>query len=1267
MKRILAIVLMLCLPIMGMAEECGDVVFDAAGAVEIEQAEGEEEATGEWLAPEFVEFGEADAEAAELDAELITAEDALAEGDAQSVVNATEYDDDVDYFPKKMSLGVKETFALDASERLHGSGAITYTSSNKRVASVNRKTGAVKAKKVGTAKITAKQGRKKVTCKITVKKAPKKVTVSPRQLTVALWDLEPLKVKLPKKTASHLTYTSSDESVAIVDNVGWVHGMGVGTATVTVRTFNGREDTCEVTVAGERKDAAAVRKDILDINDRYKDSAGFIPPEDVPYAIAEVGEAIRQAYEEGSIRAYATDDFGVYYIDENNVPTIWQPNVEGYLAGGNTASLEILELEPCDAELGSAAGERASRIASGTNRYYRPTPYAGTQVTVDRMTEITNNQVVLLISHGGHFPIAGLSVNNLLLTGEKWTDPYTKISENQMEKWNDGTGGCPYFFRNVGEPFDRVAVSPSFVADCCGEMENTFIFLGTCFSGEHEPLMQAFADKGASVIGFSNLTSVDYSTKVLDYVLDKALSEDPATGRHYTIGDAFDYGKKKAGVGRGYIPGQENRKFETYPVFDGDRGFSFYPGVLTGTVYDGDAPVESATVRLRRDATGMELQEKTGKDGTFTFNVPAGSYMLDVSAEGYQEISCNTGNVRPEMTTVRDVAISRNKLIVRVVDSKGENIEGATVTLKIAGKDAAAEEKTDQKGEPYYELREKFVPGTVYKYTVSVPGYVGTSGDMAYKDSSTELTVALDTGGKLTGAVVDKETQQPVSGASVELSGQGRRYEAQTNDNGVFAFSGIEDEGKYTVTVKHPSYNDATETANVRFGAVTALLYKIEMEKKPADVIPAILMGRVVDRKTGDPLPDVAVTVELDGTEFHVLTGYDGAYQVNDIMKEGRYTITAQREDYEDEVIHAVVRLGQVNEAPYDITMVKQASELGTLIGKVIDKETKAGLSGVAITLTMGEESYDATTGSDGSFRIIRIEKAGVYTLTAKLEAYKDGTATAQIRLKETTALTEPVELEKNTVESDGQFEYDYNSETDSYAISGVVEVSGKVTLPTTYKGKPVTGIGGPAFYRVTNEIEVTIPETFTRIDERAFDGCSGLVSVTIPDGVQSIAMCAFNGCENLVHVEFGGTVKSLGDYAFAHCSKLPEITLPTNITWIGENCFAYCSSLASAVISGNVRTIPQRAFFQCGNLETVTLPKSVTSIGSQALAECGKLKTIHMPFGYASIEDDVFYKSYALQSVYIGRNAGSSTEKALLKLKQNGFGLYTFSIIYSD
>ena len=70
---------------------------------------------------------------------------------------------------KSLKLKKNQTATLKASVTpLTSLQKVTYTSSNKKVATVTSK-GVVKAKKKGTAVITVKSGSKKVKCKVIVK------------------------------------------------------------------------------------------------------------------------------------------------------------------------------------------------------------------------------------------------------------------------------------------------------------------------------------------------------------------------------------------------------------------------------------------------------------------------------------------------------------------------------------------------------------------------------------------------------------------------------------------------------------------------------------------------------------------------------------------------------------------------------------------------------------------------------------------------------------------------------------------------------------------------------------------------------------------------------------------------------------------------------------------------------------------------------------------------------------------------------------------
>ena len=133
------------------------------------------------------------------------------------------------------------------------------------------------------------------------------------------------------------------------------------------------------------------------------------------------------------------------------------------------------------------------------------------------------------------------------------------------------------------------------------------------------------------------------------------------------------------------------------------------------------------------------------------------------------------------------------------------------------------------------------------------------------------------------------------------------------------------------------------------------------------------------------------------------------------------------------------------------------------------------------------------------------------------------------------------------------------------------------VTIPSRYKGKPVT-----------------------EIDRAAFRD-SSVTSVTIPDSVTFIS-----------------------DLAFANCSNLTNISIPNSVTSIGSSAFEYCTSLKSITLPSSLRTISQALFFDCSQLTTIHIPVSVTSIGNNAFADCPSSMTVTYSGSKTQWDDDI-------------------------------------------
>ena len=156
-------------------------------------------------------------------------------------------------------------------------------------------------------------------------------------------------------------------------------------------------------------------------------------------------------------------------------------------------------------------------------------------------------------------------------------------------------------------------------------------------------------------------------------------------------------------------------------------------------------------------------------------------------------------------------------------------------------------------------------------------------------------------------------------------------------------------------------------------------------------------------------------------------------------------------------------------------------------------------------------------------------------------------------------------------------FDFEFILNNTAVVVISYKGTAADVTIPSRYKGKPVTVIDPVAFYNN-----------------------SAVTSVTIPDSVTAIP-----------------------DYAFGYCSQLTNISIPNSVTFIGFSAFNSCTSLKSITLPSSLSTIQSYAFYNCGNLKTIRIPVSVTSIGNYAFDVCPSLMTVTYP-GSKTQWDDI-------------------------------------------
>lgn len=170
----------------------------------------------------------------------------------------------------------------------------------------------------------------------------------------------------------------------------------------------------------------------------------------------------------------------------------------------------------------------------------------------------------------------------------------------------------------------------------------------------------------------------------------------------------------------------------------------------------------------------------------------------------------------------------------------------------------------------------------------------------------------------------------------------------------------------------------------------------------------------------------------------------------------------------------------------------------------------------------------------------------------------------------------------------------------------------------------------------------ITFDGNVTKIGQHTFSNEDTLRSITIPDSATTIDYKAFDSCTSLVEVSVGSGVKSIGEEAFIYCDKLANINIPDSVTEIGVRAFCECSSLKSINLGNNVMSIGTEAFHYCDALTSVNLGKSLTTIGTYAFGSCTSLGSITLPDSLTAIDDGVFSNCSSLSSITIGSGVKS-------------------------
>ena len=114
-------------------------------------------------------------------------------------------------------------------------------------------------------------------------------------------------------------------------------------------------------------------------------------------------------------------------------------------------------------------------------------------------------------------------------------------------------------------------------------------------------------------------------------------------------------------------------------------------------------------------------------------------------------------------------------------------------------------------------------------------------------------------------------------------------------------------------------------------------------------------------------------------------------------------------------------------------------------------------------------------------------------------------TTAAPVAAASTTASTASQTTAAPPIDEQSETMFVFTETRYGYSVDEYIGTAARITVPASYKGKPVVELGPDAFGNNKTLLEVTLPDTITTIGARCFYQCSRLYKINIPTSCSKI------------------------------------------------------------------------------------------------------------------------------------------------------------------
>lgn len=288
------------------------------------------------------------------------------------------------------------------------------------------------------------------------------------------------------------------------------------------------------------------------LTEKYCNSNNEVTIDDLPKLLKEVAQYANELKNTGVISSfsYSDGDTCVYMQIDDWLNILYDPIVDGYMAGGLDRGFQIITLEPNASAIemyfnyvttgAEGADQAAQMVENSFDNFYFSTNLDDKNVTIDAFVNLPQDSIIIFSGHGGY----ASEVGGVLFTGVNAWD------KDLISKYCEA-GSRAVCFNKKGQAYLTSEFFDRYVKD--EQYNGNLFYLGSCSSCQDARLVQSIWDKGArAIVGNSNSVYIRYNFRMIASFFEGLTSKDES-GKYRTISEALEYAQNIHGITDGNI------------------------------------------------------------------------------------------------------------------------------------------------------------------------------------------------------------------------------------------------------------------------------------------------------------------------------------------------------------------------------------------------------------------------------------------------------------------------------------------------------------------------------------------------------------------------------------------------------------------------------------------------------------------------------------------------------------------------------------------